>query len=416
MKTMILIVALCVACLLTGCKNMQKDDSPAVTDPTDGAGIVTEDTSDDHAHATIDATVGPEHTSDSESDEPTVSDEPTQQAGDIKQISVEHSHMAPVISDNKILLWNSDYDQEKDILHYYVNVYDMSGELLKTLPFDEYNSIAEMKAGYGDVLCQLVLDEYYNPEDDTSVWCVVDIMSDYTCINRGEYTYDKYYTVHGEHKVGWEEFSLVDAETGEMLVEGVRGTNGKHYFDRLNQHYICPIDENRFLYRTTGFESMPGFGIYDYSSGEATHFSDSIDQMQLGYYNGKIYSVATTWDGNGTEVYASDINTLETKFAYSVPFDASSINSSVYYKMSPDGSFIIMLLESYGEDRERNPIELYKVSTEDGNVLWQTVLPDDLVFSSGISFVDNDTLMLLANGRDERGVYSRDLLLQITLG
>nr|MDE7289487.1 hypothetical protein [Oscillospiraceae bacterium] len=103
-------------------------------------------------------------------------------------------------------------------------------------------------------------------------------------------------------------------DSGEVLVEGFNDAEtelglASKWFD-----YKFQIDDDRFVYRTCGFESMPGFGYYDFTTGKAADFPDSEDFMPIGYHNGKIYAELTAWDGMCQgELRTFDTETLESK-------------------------------------------------------------------------------------------------------
>ncbi len=399
MKTLILITALAFACLLAGCSSPADRDQDTTESATQSAQVTDEEAV---TYATVGTTVGP--TTEAETVEP---EKP--QAGHINVVVMDNAYMAPILSHDKIIVrcYENGFHS--------IKVFDQKYTECETFTFEDFDYVADVKAGTGDVLCYVVVEKYLESEVSTEV---IKIGTDLTAENIGEPTQELDIVYHFDRKITNDWIHLVDGETGDMLVEGVEGEHIYH-FDRRAQHYFAPIDENRFVYTTSGYEAIPGFGIYDYSTGKATSVPDSRDLIPHCVYGGYIYSEHTTWDGFGTEFYKTNIDTLKTEPAFGLPFEIGN-NDYVFYHPFPSGEFILMIKNSYteGDDGRYSSaqVDLYKVSVADGSIAWQHTVPLDISLSSQGSFLNEGTYLLLASGRDAAGVDSDDKLLENTLG
>ncbi|MDE5992696.1 MAG: hypothetical protein K2G87_06560, partial [Oscillospiraceae bacterium] len=193
----------------------------------------------------------------------------------------------------------------------------------------------------GDVLCRYVIS-YSVFDEDSGIF-----NTDYRTVTvRNDFTYDisDGYTVQDRsfeccgHNIAERDPDIVDTDSGAILIAGKAAASDDD-FSGTRQMYYFPIDENRFVYRTIGYERLPGFGIYDFSAGAATDVPDSEDLIPLGIHGGKIYSVKTAWDGFGTELYTTDTETLETKFFMDCPITIKT-NDYVEYAMPESGNYI----------------------------------------------------------------------------
>lgn len=195
----------------------------------------------------------------------------------------------------------------------------------------------------GDVLCRYIVS--YSVFNEESGFFDTDYK---TVTVRNDFSYDitDGYTVQDGsfeccgHNIAERDPDIIDADSGEILVAG-RAAEEDDEFSGTRQMYYFPIDENRFVYRTLANESLPSFGIYDFSSGTATDVPDSKDLIPLGIHGGKIYSVKTPWDGFGTELYTTDTETLETEFFMDCPITIKT-NDYVEYAMPENGNYIAL--------------------------------------------------------------------------
>lgn len=405
MKTIILILVLSVACLLTACNNQEEkppvDPDPPSTVTEDSSETLPADTSQDIA----------EDTTPSVTDTPEVTDEvePVPEIGHINTIVLDFdSYGPPLLAHDKLIF--STYEQGVPAIH----ISDLKYTEIAEFIFEGYDVLQAVFPSEGDILCN-VITENYNDEGGVT-YHAVDVYTDMTLGESRPYAESEFYTVHGVHKIAESGINLIDAETGDILVEGVEGTH-TYGFDRRYQHYLMPIDDNRFIYQTTGYEAIPGFGIYDFSTGKATAV-DSRDLLPLGIYEGYIYSQHTAWDGFGTEIYKTNIDTLESELAFGLPFELDG-NTYVSHVMSPDCEYILMTKDFSYEDENsdrRWQAEFYKVSVADGSVVWQMTLPMEVSVSSSGCFLNEKTFLQPVNERGSSGSFSLSRLLVITVG
>ncbi|MDE6763791.1 MAG: hypothetical protein K2J73_08945 [Oscillospiraceae bacterium] len=196
----------------------------------------------------------------------------------------------------------------------------------------------------GDMLCKYII--FYSVfNEDSGIY-----NTDYNTVTvRNDFSYDitDGYTVQDGsfeccgHNITERDPDIIDADSGEILIAGKAADEGDE-FSGTRQMYYFPAGENRFIYRTLANESLPSFGIYDFSSGTATDVPDSKDLIPLGVHGGKVYSVKTAWDGFGTELYATDIKTLETEFFMDCPLTVK-MNDYVEYAMPENGEYIALM-------------------------------------------------------------------------
>lgn len=163
------------------------------------------------------------------------------------------------------------------------------------------------------------------------------------------------------HNIADWEGDIIDTDSGEILVEGYDGTS-EYDLSVTSQRYRFPIDENRFVYYTAGYERIPGFGIYDFSTGTATDVPDSRDLVPLGIHDGRIYSLQSEWDslGHDTALYVTDTETLETELFMEAPVSLE-LNDSSDYEMTESGSVIVM---GYYPDDETVSPQLYLIDPD----------------------------------------------------
>ena len=86
--------------------------------------------------------------------------------------------------------------------------------------------------------------------------------------------------------------NFYDMESGEIILNSIY--EGDESKGNHNYSYEFPIDENSFVYSVWGYEWTYGFGIYDYTTGEARDVPYSFDSEAIGAHNGKIYF--WSWD------------------------------------------------------------------------------------------------------------------------
>lgn len=231
----------------------------------------------------------------------------------------------------------------------------------------------------GDTLCRYAIS--YSVFDEASGvyntdYRTVTVRNDFSYeISDGYTLQDRSFECCG-HNIAETETDIVDTDSGAVLAAGKAVTSDDD-FSGTRQMYYFPIDENRFVYRTAGYESLPGFGIYDFSSDTATDVPDSKDLVPLGIHGGKIYSVKTAWDGFGTELYTTDTETLETEFFMDCPITVKT-NDYIEYAMPESGEYIAL---KYLPAYEDAPALLYGIDP-DTKKYTAAAVPDELKYYS----------------------------------
>lgn len=263
--------------------------------------------------------------------------------------------------------------------------------------FGAYEMITETNDG---ILCKYIVSNSVFDEESgvfNSDYAAVTVHNDFTYeISDGYAPQDVSREVCG-HNIAERDPDITDADSGEVLVVG-RAAASDDDFSGTRQMYYFPIDENRFVYRTAGYESLPGFGIYDFSSGTAADVPQSENLVPLGVRGGKIYSVKTRWDGYGTELYVTDAETLETEFFWDFP-DEVQANDYIEYAMPESGNYIAL---KYLSADEGKPALLYAIDP-DAKEYTSEDIPDELKYyslkrSSGnyVTVSNNDSKLLIA--------------------
>ncbi|MCH5193520.1 MAG: hypothetical protein J1F11_06130 [Oscillospiraceae bacterium] len=260
------------------------------------------------------------------------------------------------------------------------------GILEKSVPFpDGWYFYEYLGGGYGDVLCKVRM---YNGTYDLVDYSVLIVYNDYT-YDISDYTVQNAAVERNGRKISkWElDLVCVDGEP-EVIVPGYWEEDDEWGYSTRSQYYRFSIDENRFVYRTHGYEWMPCFGIYDFETDTAKDVPDSQDLFPIGIHDGKVYSLKTAWDGyGGTELYVTDIDTLETSLFLVFP-TAHEYNEYVNYFMPKDGSYIIAVKEY-----ERSS-SVYRIDTDTAEITFICELPEDFYFDGSGSFTDDNTLVM----------------------
>lgn len=283
------------------------------------------------------------------------------------------SKVIPLNEDTVVLTFNI-YDYEKDqygndlpttgyTLLRYINIEDSS--LIKEIALDKgitYDSFELTDNG-------ILLGKSYNyVEDKGIVVTTAYIYDDYTYeIVEGE-TVKAFYNV-GEHHISEIGDNIVNADTSEILIERYIHENNLDSFYNTYPKYLFTVDDERFIYRTVGYESLPGFGIYDFSEGKATDIPGTENLMPIDIVDGKVYSVYTAWDDiSSNTICVTDIETFETEKFYSREEQDQLIYS---YALSEDKKSLIEYRQcqyNYAGMEELIPGVLRKIDIESGEV------------------------------------------------
>ncbi|MDE6132340.1 MAG: hypothetical protein K2G04_03050, partial [Oscillospiraceae bacterium] len=224
--------------------------------------------------------------------------------------------------------------------------------------------------GSGDILCKIKLS-YFDREKLADEYAALIVYNDFTTeLVEGEPQKNHSFPAGG-HNISDMMYDIYDADIGEVIVEGFNDTEHDSGFGNASiwYDYKFQIDSERFVYRTCGNERMPGFGYYDYNADTAVDFPESSDFIPVGYHDGKVYAEQCVWDGMCQgELYAFDIETLESEHFISSPVELEQNDYTEYY-MPPNGSYIIASF--HDDDNEDHSNIVFILSADSGEVLTQ---------------------------------------------
>ena len=215
-----------------------------------------------------------------------------------------------------------------------------------------------------DIFCRYALTHYLYDETGNvtgSEQAVLTVRRDFSSdIAEGYTAKDCSVEMCGHNIANWEG-DIIDTDSGEILAEGYDGTS-EYDLSVTIKRYRFPIDENRFVYSTVGYENILGFGVYDFSTGAASDVPGSRDLVPLGIRGGRIYSLQSEWDslGHDTELYVTDTETLETELFMEAPVSLE-LNDYADYEMTESGSVIVM---GYYPDDETVLPRLYLIDPD----------------------------------------------------
>lgn len=227
----------------------------------------------------------------------------------------------------------TDEKTDKIVFHEEIRLFDIKSGTEKlhiVLPEGKRFSIAE-KCCNDNILCRFQEYDYYKKITPT----VAEVYDDYSC-KIFKTTSNLPVLSCGNNEILSSGCDITD-ENGKILVKGEfydYDSKGNHW-----QRFSYPIDENRFVYLTGGYEWTYGFGFYDYAADKATDFPETNDCYPIGVRNGKIYSVYCC-DVAYAGLFVSDPQTLKTERVFEKELDSAEI-SNIY--MSPDGSVITVV-------------------------------------------------------------------------
>lgn len=306
------------------------------------------------------------------------------------------SKVIPLNDDTVVLTFNI-YDYENDLptngytLLRYINIEDSS--LIKEIALDKgitYDSFELTDNG-------ILLGKSYNyVEDKGIVVTTAYVYDDYTYeIVEGE-TVKAFYNV-GEHHISEIGDNIVNADTSEILIERYIHENNLDSFYNTYPKYLFTVDDERFIYRNVGYESLPGFGVYDFSEGKATDIPGTENLMPIDIVDGKVYSVYTAWDDiSSNTICVTDIETFETEKIYSREEQDQLIYS---YALSADKKSLIEYRQcqyKYPDMDEPIPGVLRKIDIESGEITEEFELGEasPSFANSTYTFTDDDVLYI----------------------
>ena len=271
-----------------------------------------------------------------------------------------------------------------------------TGEFIVSISIpDDLGWIDRIAKGSGDVLAKVICDDYdYSTTPSTYYANVIIVKDNYTykTIRKCEPA-DVSFEACGHNIAEWD-LDIVDTDSGEVIVAGYGEADDEYGFHTQWNEYCLSIDENRFVYRIVGYECLPGFGIYDFSTGTATTVPESINLVPIGCHGGKIYSVRTAWDGYGTELYITDIETLETEFFMDYPYERK-INEMVEYSMPESGEFIIAGTTYHSNESGVYHSAAYKINPDTAEVETAYEIPEEYLQISNGFMADDDTYVCI---------------------
>ena len=291
--------------------------------------------------------------------------------------------------------------------------YDENGGVIRFFDLDDMTVKADIPApegwalyggystcieGGGEVLCKIPLS--YN-EKEQERYAAITVYSDFTTeFAEGEPSMI-FSFLAGEHNISDYPNDIVDTDSGDIIVEGFEDTETDLGFNSRSYDYNFSIDGDRFVYRICGFESMPGFGYYDFSAGTATNFRDSRNLFPIGYKGGKIYAKEGAWDGMCQgELYTFDIETAEKEHFMSSPAEIELNDYTEYYM--PQGANYIAA-NYYDFDNSQNTV--YIISPESGEVLAQSVV-ETKHMNFELLFMDNNRFAAYDDNANEVIVFT----------
>ena len=287
---------------------------------------------------------------------------------------------------------NSDGTYSRKVLRFY-NIDDETIEKNIVIP-DSYN-FEEFIGGGGDILCKAKLTHYISRNSVVfEEYSVMTVKKDYS-VEYSEYDRQTAALPLSGHNITQWYNDIIDADTETKIVEGYESEgDGYRIEDVISQEYMFPIDENRFVYLTKGYEYTPCFGIYDFITGTAADVPDTEDLMPIGVRGGKIYSALKPWGKSPSDIYVTDIETLET-----VKSTDALAGEYCYYKMPEIGDKIAYLYDPKG-------VEFHNIlgiaNPDTGDIIEEYELPYDSIFSSDqLYFADNDTVVIIYDTIDK---------------
>ncbi len=296
---------------------------------------------------------------------------------------------------------NLAYEDQTSLLKFY-NL--DTGTLENTINLPDKTKIYAIYKGEDDVLCRCILEKIISDKGGRySEHSAAVIYTDFTCKIKDELTELETSIKQGGHYIAHSGKDLIDVKEGHVLVEGYREEEDLYGLESLTPSYAFPIDDNRFVYHMLGYESIPGFGFYDFETATNTLIPDSENYRPIGYHDGKIYSVKTVWDGFPTGVYATDTETLETIAV----IDESLVSDGREYTdffIHPEGEYILIFREWYeNEDYKSRRNAFFKADINSGEIISEQEIPAELLPYRGIMKFIDGSRFLIASDLNERG-------------
>lgn len=274
----------------------------------------------------------------------------------------------------------------RDIMRFY-NIESETVE--KTIRINNSYDFEEFIGGNDDILCKAKLTHYVSRNSVVfEEYSVMNVKNDYS-FEYSEYDRQTAALSRVGHNITQWYNDIIDADTEIKIVEGYESEGDGYRIETVrSQEYMFPIDENRFVYLTNGYEYTPCFGIYDFRTDTAADVPDSEDLTPIGVHGGKIYSALKPWGKSPSDIYVTDIETLETVKS----IDALA-SEHCCYKMPESGDKIVYIHDPKGDELQT---VLGVADPDTGNIKKEYELPYGSEFySEQLYFADNDTVVII---------------------
>lgn len=357
MKKNFLYAVLSAAVLLTGCRSGTEGQSGTVTETSAETAVRTETTA---------ATVSAAEETSAEAAETTVSEtepEETEVSGlepkmpeaslpaEAVKIDVEgpyggagYDFSYTVLDGENILIFYEFYvGRDISAKAKIFGVSDGEEKLSVDIPHTEADEFFIRDGSYFDdenILCKIISckKERYSCGYDYRILNTSAVYCDYSVDpDDGGYGWREHiHALPGGRKITVSEYGNIrEIGSGKLLLNAVY--DGPDSKGNVKYRYKFAVDGDRFVYDRLGWEWIWGIGVYDFTTGEARDVPDTYGHAPMGYHNGKIYSYCSSYDDADNIIYATDINTLETK-----PLFELDCRDMVYdYEMTSDGRFFV---------------------------------------------------------------------------
>lgn len=232
-----------------------------------------------------------------------------------------------------------------------------------------------------------VLLDRFNRETNELESAVLTVYEDYSTEIAEADGYNTAFDYCG-HKISEFGYNILDADRElTKIVKGVPARSDGD-FEAEGRIFSLPLDEDRFVYRRTGYECLPGFGIYDFAADSATDVPDSDNLIPLGIHGGKIYSYYSWWDGVPEGLYVTDTETLETELFTEMPVDFEGYDYGTYY-MPESGEYIALVKPPCYESMDS---EIYIIDPDTAKVSHKYTIPAEVGYLTSFFFAGNDRL------------------------
>ena len=165
----------------------------------------------------------------------------------------------------------------------------------------------------------------------------------------------------GEHILTSGDGNITDPGNGAVLLAtDARGPEDK---SASWYNFVCPLDENCFVYYKAGYEWSNGVEVYDFSTHTAADMPDTEGKYFIMAADGKIYTEDSGYDYTGTTIYVSDIITSETHLLA----DISELGYVQYYFAPDNGEYIGAFLYNG---------KILLIDKESGDIIREIQLPE----------------------------------------